>query len=554
MSEFSAVPVNICDGISMTTLSVKNTRRSKKEASKAGNSLWTNRLMILVYSLFAFFAVLILAKFFYEPRGRSLPINWWVESAAPGTDSGSNIQSLPFYKRLRIPETIRIFAPVRYSEGDIFVLPRISGNRIRIFIEDRLAGQIGSNDVTGNLWPHFHTFRLPSDFAGKPVIVHLEISGAYDLGIREVPYLIPESGNRRFLFLSRYIISYIYPFSIGSFFLLALLLILYAFVDYRLRNAYLLTAAGILFAAIYVFDFVYRDSSGSLSNYLAIRKALVISSHLSAWFVLAGMEWFVRKQIPLSKFMFVFSLTSIVAVMIQGTLHDLVEISYFFALVIHINFILVLYLAYKNRSRMVIFSLGFFLFTAIYTYLNLAVFHDHIILLQFGFLMAQVGLGLNLMQEYVRVHEDFRRAHRRSLLDPLTGASNRFILQEVSYSPGDFIVLVDLDNFKTINDTMGHDVGDQILKDWVESANENIREKDRIIRFGGDEFVLLMRGLDDFVLNQVMGRIQKAFHKRVAGKPVSFSYGVERIGSSLSDAILRADRNMYERKQKGRNF
>ncbi len=508
----------------------------------------TNRVFILVYSFFAFLIVILLAGYFYEPRGRSLPANWWVEYSEIQLNSSKSL-SLPFYKELPFAATLVIYAPSHYNKGDVLVFPRISGNQIRVYIEKRFVGQIGSDDITGNLWAHFHTFRLPEEYASRTVSIKVEITGAYDIGIREIPYILPESGNRLFLFLSKYIITHIYPFSIGSSVFLMILLFLYASADQRLRNAYLLTAAGVMFAAIYTFDFAFRESSGNLENYLLIRKILIVSSQLAAWFLLAGMEWFVRKQIPLSKLMFVGTFIAVVAVSIQGSLYELVPVSYIFAFVIHINFMWVLYLAYKNRSRMVIFSFGFFLFTALYTFLNLAVIHYHVILLQFGFLVAQLGLGLNMMQEYVRVHEDFRMAHKRSMQDPLTGASNRFILEEVSFLPDDSVVLVDLDNFKSINDTMGHDVGDRILKSWVESARENIRGDDRVVRFGGDEFILLLRELDDEVLTKIMDRIHNSFISRVTDFPVSFTYGSERIGSSLSDAILRADKKMYEKKR-----
>ncbi|MFP3758040.1 GGDEF domain-containing protein, partial [Cupriavidus sp. SIMBA_020] len=90
--------------------------------------------------------------------------------------------------------------------------------------------------------------------------------------------------------------------------------------------------------------------------------------------------------------------------------------------------------------------------------------------------------------------------------DPMTGASNRrqFIAQverEIQRAERDgtpfCLLALDLDNFKTVNDTLGHNAGDEVLKMVAERIVANVRANDTVARMGGDEFALVLEEVDD---------------------------------------------------------
>lgn len=158
------------------------------------------------------------------------------------------------------------------------------------------------------------------------------------------------------------------------------------------------------------------------------------------------------------------------------------------------------------------------------------------------------------------------RLEHLATMDPLTGVKNRRSMDEelamasataartgISYG----LVLLDLDHFKKINDEHGHGVGDEVLKDLVALIEQNIRRSDQLFRFGGEEFVLLMGGVDQTGLRAVMHNLQHIMHRflRHPGGTVTASFGVALLepGESPDDWLARADEALYRAKASGRD-
>ena len=122
------------------------------------------------------------------------------------------------------------------------------------------------------------------------------------------------------------------------------------------------------------------------------------------------------------------------------------------------------------------------------------------------------------------------------------------------------IALLDIDNFKKINDSHGHDIGDAALVHLTTVARECIRPQDTLSRYGGEEFVIL---LPDTTLEQgveAMSRLQRELTKRffLNGNEkllITFSAGVAQLGpeEAGADAVKRADQAMYLAKRSGKN-
>jgi len=148
--------------------------------------------------------------------------------------------------------------------------------------------------------------------------------------------------------------------------------------------------------------------------------------------------------------------------------------------------------------------------------------------------------------------------------DALTGINNRRELYHVSTTlialskrekSTISVVMLDIDNFKEINDTYGHDVGDEVLKNLANLIKKNIRDSDVFVRYGGEEFVLL---LPNTVINQALITLEK-IRTLVAGKcmtndiSITVSIGVVEFKEDIDKSIKRADKAMYRSKATGKN-
>ncbi|WP_274424183.1 PleD family two-component system response regulator [Chelativorans sp. YIM 93263] len=164
------------------------------------------------------------------------------------------------------------------------------------------------------------------------------------------------------------------------------------------------------------------------------------------------------------------------------------------------------------------------------------------------------------------------RTVEMAITDPLTGLYNRRYLDSHLENLFDramarkqplSIMLADIDRFKDINDTWGHDGGDAVLKEFADRLRKNLRGIDLVCRFGGEEFVIVMPNTALAVAKKVAERIRSQIAENPfpagEGKPsinVTSSLGVAAVkqeSDTVKDLLKRADVALYEAKTRGRN-
>lgn len=155
----------------------------------------------------------------------------------------------------------------------------------------------------------------------------------------------------------------------------------------------------------------------------------------------------------------------------------------------------------------------------------------------------------------------------QAIRDPLTGGFSRRSGEEIldlhfsNSGRGNMALSVaffDLDHFKSINDEFGHEAGDHALISTMESITPYQRAGDTLVRWGGEEFLLIMPGADIEQARTAVSRIREAgFGWRPDGKPMTASIGIAERGIDQADnwkaLVETADRRMYRAKQNGRN-
>jgi len=186
---------------------------------------------------------------------------------------------------------------------------------------------------------------------------------------------------------------------------------------------------------------------------------------------------------------------------------------------------------------------------------NLALY---VVLLSLGTLLMGLAAWTFLL--------DRRSLERRATTDDLTGLVNRREFERLTdesllaadrFSTGVCVLLIDLNGFKQINDTLGHEVGDRVLQSAAHRLRDAVRDTDVVGRWGGDEFVILLPGLQD---GTAVRNSAERIGRQLGGTPIVDDVRVTaaigaalfpRHGGTLDELVRAADVAMYEAKTTG---
>jgi two-component system, cell cycle response regulator len=187
-------------------------------------------------------------------------------------------------------------------------------------------------------------------------------------------------------------------------------------------------------------------------------------------------------------------------------------------------------------------------------------------------LLARARTQIRKRRYTDHLRDNVQNSIEAAITDALTGLHNRRYMEthlatlaEQAAGRGKplALMMLDIDYFKSINDTHGHDAGDDVLREFAMRIRKSIRGIDLACRYGGEEFVIVMPETDLHVAGMVAERLRRS----VAGEPFAIQKGAERIevtisiglstlerkGEPVADVLKRADTALYRAKHEGRN-
>lgn len=186
-------------------------------------------------------------------------------------------------------------------------------------------------------------------------------------------------------------------------------------------------------------------------------------------------------------------------------------------------------------------------------------------------LLARVGVGKRIIDLQRKIEAQNRLLEELALTDPLTGLPNRRAVQDhatmqlnsaARHGFPYWVAMADLDHFKRVNDTFGHEAGDFVLKRFAEILKANTRASDICGRMGGEEFILVMTYAGKENMQLVVERIRRQFEAEkfcFGGHPVTVtaSFGIAGFDGQerpdFNEIVTRADAALYSAKRAGRN-
>lgn len=175
-------------------------------------------------------------------------------------------------------------------------------------------------------------------------------------------------------------------------------------------------------------------------------------------------------------------------------------------------------------------------------------------------------------QQIQSLRESLTQAQEFVLKDPLTGVGNRrqfdltmakAIADAQQKSSPLSVIMCDIDHFKRVNDAFGHQVGDELIKMFARVIESSIRDVDTAIRYGGEEFAVVLPATEVSAAKSVAERIRKQFevkritiretNQKIGQLTASFGVAQFRSGDDIEALVQRADAKLYDAKAKGRN-
>ncbi|MBF0435211.1 MAG: diguanylate cyclase [Magnetococcales bacterium] len=181
-----------------------------------------------------------------------------------------------------------------------------------------------------------------------------------------------------------------------------------------------------------------------------------------------------------------------------------------------------------------------------------------------------LGVAIEREMIFQNMEKERDSIYQRSIRDPLTNLYTRVYMRDTAdrlcrvhdrdVRANLVVAMMDIDHFKSVNDTYGHNCGDHVLQQVAKVLLEGIRSADIPVRMGGEEFITFLIGVNIETAKEIMERIrtrisQLGFAEPMADRTITISIGLasRRIGESLEEAIKRADIALYRAKNTGRN-
>lgn len=455
----------------------------------------------------------------------------------------------------------------------MLVVHRLAGNWYKVYFNDILVGSLGNLvDSNSNIWNALTTFSIDPNAVEENNTLRLEVYGEHEIGGSSIPLLITDSVTAaRLDNLSQMLHSNMSLLVIGVVLAICLLVFFLYGLAFSLELEYVFYGLASLLVCITLTD--YLVITALPVPLITFKKIVVVAMYGAISSVSLGLYYHFREKINL-----VTGIVTIGSILLAAIVsRDLITFRAWFTnlnVLFAVNAVTWLYATFRNREALeakVLFGAtivvlvlgGFDLFS------HLQGINPLVNALPYAALVFSFAVIALLVLHYIRVQQTILYHNQRAQLffeqavtDMMTGLYNhQFVVNtleglNVPYS----LVMLDIDDFKEVNDQYGHMVGDEVIKYVARTAKRVVRTSDVVGRYGGDEFLIVLLNCGEEQSIAVAEKIKSA----VEDKPyltddgeevsVTLSIGVytPEPGETADSALYKVDTALYGAKNRGK--
>lgn len=459
------------------------------------------------------------------------------------------------------------------DEDLCLLVSRMNGQGARIYLNDVLIGSMGDPDGgRANIWNAAFVFPIDAQLLQPQNTLSFEIHHEYEAGIGGSVIITDAQSARRMLDGLTFVTGTLSGISIGMALCGCAIVFSIALLNQRRHSPYVFLAISL--AALSVYAAGYLPIAHLPVSYLVFQKIAICALFLSAAGVSITVSKVIYRKLPMIVGL---ACLGIVLIGIVVTRDALAFKHWYQVCMALIPVSITVWLCaavpccrIKEESRIFLPGLVLFLLMSVYTVFMLYLAPGYLPGSVFPYVAVYLTMLIRLNTLDIRrkneaiEQESSRRFHfyRKAVTDGLTGLFNRdyMIAHLEKEDPPFAAAMLDIDDFKHINDQYGHQVGDGMIQFASKMLTRSLRETDKIGRYGGDEFIVILSNCEPNAYS-IMERFRSEIAKSsqtIGDKQltITFSIGICYITDrEPADQILRkADKALYLAKQNGKNM
>lgn len=450
-------------------------------------------------------------------------------------------------------KTLTFSATTAYPDGSALVFIAPQGGALRVTVNGSPVFTRGNPDrPTGMFTNSMFAVALPNTAGAAEIAVQL--FSTYVIGLRGAPVILSCDQALRAEWVHFILYSLQLAISIGAAVTVGVILIVVSRlpVPKRLASRFLGIAA--VLVAVYALDYIPREIGDLLFAERLTRTVLMSLGYAATVLFVAGLESYYTSRVRATWFIAAPTAAGVLFMLLSPDLAFLWPKLPYLNLILVVNLAVSIVIILRREHESAVMLVPAILILAALLEMIIAQFLGiaGASLLKGVVLYSAVLFGAQLMREYWAVYRERELLESKYNRDPLTGAYNRHVLDQLSPRSDDVLAMIDLDGFKSFNDTYGHDAGDRFLQNFTRLLTDSLRHEDVVIRYGGDEFVIVARGASAQDMARIMDRVRGALPALSADGRVDMSYGINEGNLGKGWGLRDADELMYRMKNEHR--